>query len=480
MRLKPIALALACAASPVFAAPSEDTAVLMAELKRLAARIEALEAQNKDMEKALNTERISEKEPEIVTRLKAVEMQSLGMLKQARTVEALEGITAGFSLTTVAQQPSAPMRNLGSDLDGKFGNSTLNYRGDAFITLPLDNIGDTESKVFAHFRFGQGTGLNDMYSFSKPNASAFRVTSTNPDDSVAILGQAWYQATIPLPFGGFKPHSKETLEVNFGKMDPFVFFDQNAAANDETKQFLNTAFVHNPLLDAGGDIGVDANGFTPGIRLSYLNWQDKREPWRLSLGVFGAGRGANYSRFFSAPLVIGQAETQLRLMGGLLGNYRAYYWRTGQATSYLGTTPQRSGWGVSADQRVGDATTLFARYGQHIKGTGARFDRALTAGAEVAGYDWQRGGDSIGIAAGLLKTSNSFSADSLTVDADNNGTPDYGYSAKGSERLMEIYYRWRFNKQFEISPSFQFISNPGGDGGAKNFQVFAVRAQLTY
>lgn len=480
MRLKPIALALALAAAPAFAAPADETAVLMAELKRLAARIEALEQQNKEMEKALTTERISEREPEIVTRLKAVEMQSLGMLKQARTVEALEGITAGFSLTTVAQQPSAPMRNLGSDLDGKFGNSQLNYRGDAYVTLPLDNIGDTESKVFAHIRFGQGTGLNDMYSFSKPNASAFRVTSTNPDDSVAILGQAWYQATIPLPFGGFKPHSKENLEVTFGKMDPFLFFDQNAAANDETKQFVNTAFVHNPLLDAGGDIGVDANGFTPGLRLSYLNWMDKREPWRLSLGIFGAGRGANYSRFFSAPLVIAQAETQLRMMGGLLGNYRAYYWRTGQATSYLGDTPQRSGWGVSMDQRVGDATTLFARYGQHIGSSGARFDRAITAGAEIAGSDWNRGGDSIGIAAGLLRTSKGFRADSLTVDADANGTPDFGYSAKKSERLMEVYYRWRFNKQFEMSPHLQLIANPGADGGAKTYQVVGVRAQLTY
>ncbi|HEX8963807.1 MAG TPA: carbohydrate porin, partial [Rhodocyclaceae bacterium] len=274
MALKPLALALAALAMPPAFAATDDTAALKAELQRLAARIEALEQQNKDMEKALASDRISEKEPELVTRLKAVESQSLGMLKQARTVEALDGITAGFSFTTVAQQPSKAASQLGADIDGKFGNSQLNYRGDAYVTLPLDNIGDTESKVFAHFRFGQGFGLNDMYSFSKPNASAFRVTSTNPDDSVAILGQAWYQATIPLPFGGFKPHSKETLEVNFGKMDPFLFFDQNAAANDETKQFLNTAFVHNPLLDAGGDIGVDANGFTPGVRVSYVNKED--------------------------------------------------------------------------------------------------------------------------------------------------------------------------------------------------------------
>ena len=133
-----------------------------------------------------------------------------------------------------------------------------------FVTLPLDNIGDVESRIFAQIRVGQGSGLNAMPSYSKPNASAFRVLGTDPDNSVAVLGQAWYQATIPLPFGGYKPRSREKLEVNFGKMDPFVFFDQNAAANDETKQFLNTVFVHNPLLDAGGEVGVDANGFQPG------------------------------------------------------------------------------------------------------------------------------------------------------------------------------------------------------------------------
>lgn len=480
MALKPLALALAALAMPPAFAATDDTAALKAELQRLAARIEALEQQNKDMEKALASDRISEKEPELVTRLKAVESQSLGMLKQARTVEALDGITAGFSFTTVAQQPSKAASQLGADIDGKFGNSQLNYRGDAYVTLPLDNIGDTESKVFAHFRFGQGFGLNDLYSFSKPNASAFRVTSTNPDDSVAILGQAWYQATIPLPFGGFKPHSKETLEVNFGKMDPFLFFDQNAAANDETKQFLNTAFVHNPLLDAGGDIGVDANGFTPGVRVSYVNKVDKSEPWRLSLGVFGAGRGSNYTRFFSSPLIIAQAETQQRFFGGLLGNYRVYYWRNGQAPGFDGSSAQRSGWGASADQRVGDATTLFARYGQHISGSGARFDRALTAGFELAGFDWGRGADSLGLGGGLLHASNDFRTASATLDADHNGIPDYGYAASGSERLLEIYYRWRFNKQFELSPSLQLIGNPGGNGGAPVYRIIALRAQITY
>jgi carbohydrate-selective porin OprB len=45
---------------------------------------------------------------------------------------------------------------------------------------------------------------------------------------------------------------------------------------------------------------------------------------------------------------------------------------------------------------------------------------------------------------------------------------------------MEIYYRWRFNKQFEISPGLQFIANPGADDSAKAFHVISLRAQLTY
>lgn len=62
-----MASALAAAlAGPALAA---DDAV-MAELKRLAARVEALEQQNQELKKALASERLSEKDPEIVSRIK--------------------------------------------------------------------------------------------------------------------------------------------------------------------------------------------------------------------------------------------------------------------------------------------------------------------------------------------------------------------------------------------------------------------------
>ncbi|HCY17156.1 MAG: porin [Curvibacter sp. GWA2_64_110] len=497
-------LLLACAALlavPAWAAPSQEE--LLQLLTKLSQRLDQLEKRNSELEKqlqaqparapasalpapaleqrvqqleqaqvkidkGLESESISENEPELTSRLKAVEYQSLNTLKAARVIESLEGVTAGISLTTVAQHPNGTTVNAPAGTE----NGQLNYRADAFVTLPLPKVGDTESRIFAQFRMGQGSGLNGMTSYSKPNASAFRVLSAQPDDSVAVLGQAWYQASIPLPFGGFQPHSREKLEINFGKMDPFVFFDQNAAANDETRQFLNTVFVHNALLDAGGDIGVDANGFSPGFRVSYLNNRSKSEAWRLSLGVFGAGRGANYQQFFSAPLILAQAETQLRWDGNP-GNYRLYYWQNGQAAGYDSVTRTRSGWGLSLDQRVGEATTLFGRYSQHIAGSGARFSRALTLGGELAGYGWGRAGDSVGLALGWLNTSSDFARDAISLT-------DYGFAPSGGEQVVELYYRLRINKQFELSPDFQYIGQPGAAPGAAPIALIGLRAQLTF
>ena len=458
---------------PAFAADPTQ-AELLKELRRLSERLEKLEAHNAKLEAALEDDRLSENQPELATRLKATESKAYGMQKMARTVEALDGVSAGVSLTTVAQRASGVPA--GTDI----ASSQLNYRGDIAVTLPMPKVGDTDSKLFAQIRIGQGSGLNALPTvFAKPNASAFRASGGNPDDSVAILGQAWYQATIPLPFGGFRPHSRESLEINFGKMDPFVFFDQNAAANDETRQFLNTVFVHNALLDAGGDIGVDANGFSPGVRVSYLNEKEKPENWRLSLGVFGAGRGANYVKFFGSPLVIAQAETQRKSFGGLTGNYRLYVWSNGQGPGYDGTASYHGGWGVNFDQRLGDGITAFGRYGQGRKGK-LRFDRAVSLGAEFGGSYWDRGGDAIGLAFGAQRISASFRNDSAALDANADGTPDFGYTAQGWEKVSELYYRYRINKQFELSPDFQLIQNPAGNGAASSVKILGLRAQLMY
>lgn len=460
MRLVPSLLAAAVAAAFALPAAADDTAALRAEMKRLAERIEALEKHNKELEQSLATERISEQEPEVVTRLKAVEFQTLSMQKQARQIEALEGISVGASLTGVAQKVSR------GGTPGGEPDSRLNYRGDVSVTLPAGEMGNSEGKLFTHVRFGQGTGvaLRPTYT-STANTVAFE-TSAGPDDSFAILAQAWYQLSIPL--GDVpKANAREHLQLTVGKIDPFVFFDQNTIADDETARFLNNVFVHNPLLDSGGDTGADAYGFAPGAIVKYENTVDKGGEWAVSLGVFGSGPGANFSGNLSDPFVIAQIEKAMRI-NYLPGSYRLYGWTNGRAEGYDGMARRHSGVGVSIDQKVTDEVTLFGRYGHHTTGR-VTFDRALTLGAELSGSDWGRGADAIGLAFGTLRTSGDYRADSLAVS---------GYEASASEQQAEFYYRYKLNGKVELSPDFQYIRRPGGDGAADPVKVIGLRAKV--
>jgi hypothetical protein len=490
MKLAKITAALVVAglALPALAAPDSATLQkLMERMEKLEARnaelekqVKSLKTESEEIAKGLDSPRLSENEPELTVRLKAVEKDTLEMKKSASLADKFEGIVVDAALTTVAQHAS------GLPTGTADGGGQLNYRADVSVELPLDPIGDIEQKVFAHVRIGQGQGLNGAFGnlglfASAPNSVAFRASGANADDSVAILGQAWYQAAIPLPFGGFQPYSREKLELTFGKMDIFGFFDQNEAAGDESVQFLNSVFVHNPLLDAGGEVGVDANGFQPGFVASYLNYRDGAEPWRLSLGVFGAGdRGANYQKSLSTPLLMVQAEKQVKMFGGLSGNYRAYAWTRSQVTELDGvSTAKHTGLGISVDQQVGDGIKLFGRYGQLVEGE-LPFDKALSVGAEISGNYWGRGADAIGIGGSWLKASSAYRAAGGEGDLDGDGTADFTFTPSGAEKVAEIYYRYRVSPQFEITPDFQWVGNPGTNRNAESVKVFAVRANIAY
>jgi hypothetical protein len=444
-------------------AAADDTATLRAELKRLAGRIEALERQNQEMEKALSTERLSENEPELATRFKAVESQTLAMQKPVGKLEqALDGIEVEGSITAVAQK----VRRGGTPSGD--AESRANYRGDLTVTLPVGSMGDADGRLFTHIRLGQGTGvaLRPTYT-SAANTTGFE-TNAGPDDSFAILAQAWYQLSVPLG-DGLKENAREHLHFTVGKIDPFVFFDQNAAADDESAKFLNNAFVHNPLLDSGGDIGADAYGFAPGAVVRYENSVEKGSEWAVSLGVFGSGPGANFSGNLGDPFVIAQIEKAMRL-NYLPGNYRLYGWTNGRAEGYDGLARRHSGVGVSVDQKVTDELTLFARYGHHTTGKVA-FDRALTVGAELEGTPWGRAADSLGLSFGNLRTSSDYRADSLAVA---------GYEAAGNEQQVELYYRYKLNDAVELTPDFQWIKRAGGDGDADAVKVVGLRAKLGF
>lgn len=449
----PIRKTLAVCLVGLVSAPAQagsENEILLQEIKRLSERVAQLEAERSGA--------AAEGNNSLANRLTQVESRVGAMQRPAERFDALQGIAAEAALTMVAQNA------LGGEVTGS--KSQANYRADIEVSLPGGEIGQAQARLFAHLRLGQGQGLtlaNPSYT-ATPNSTAFELSN---GDSAALLAQAWYQLTLPLSEA--QTGTPARLEFTVGKIDPFIFFDQNDIADDESSAFLYHAFVHNPMLDSGGDVGVDLHGFTPGIRLAYRQPDQYTNYWQASLGLFGSGPGASFDSSFDKPFVIGQLEASHELIAGLSGTYRLYTWTNGRATAYDGVTEERhSGWGASLNQQVAEHASLFARYGQSSQGR-VRFDLALTVGAEFGGSYWGRGNDRLGLAAGWLKTSDGYRA----------ADPD-GYGPSGAERLAEIYYVWQLNDQLDISPDLQWIARPGGNGAARDLTVVGLRAKASF
>ncbi len=438
---KMLAAALALAGMmtvPVEAA--QDAEALMQAYERLLQRVEQLEASNKRLEAAL-VQAGNDSVRELSARVEGVENEVQALRKPSALEEAVEGVSASASFTIVGQKMS-----------GDNEASEITTRADVEIELPMGSIGDAEGRLFAHLRAGDGEGV-DTGAFATSNAMAFG------HESRMGLMQAWYQLDIPV--GGTEGNPGR-VEMTLGKIDPFGFFDGNNIADDESEQFLNLAFIHNPLLDAGGDIGAGDDGGSPGLRLAYVSSVNGGNNIAASVGIFGAGdNGANFTDSFDGGLAIGQLEYAGKTFGGLAGAYRLYGWSNSNALALDGVTEERhGGWGVSLDQQVADQVTLFSRMGLSAQGEAA-FDRAVTVGAQFDGGLWGRASDRIGLAAGWLRASS-----------------ESGLS--GSEKPAELYYVWQLNEHVHLSPGMQWIGNPGGDKSADDVILWSLRAKASF
>lgn len=489
-----LALTLCGVIGPALPALAADsTATLQAQVQKLLDRMQKMEQHNADLARrvqeltALATKAppgtpVLSSAPADIERLARVERQSVALQQQLDDLPApapesdspLPAFTA--SLLAVGQNVNA-----GGAASG-LQESRINYRMDLTAELDAGTLGDAKGKVFAQFRLGQGTGLSMVPSYTSTlNTTAFE-TAAGSNDSFGILAQAYYQLEWPLGSTGFNESSPDRLVLNIGKMDVFGLFDQNKVAADEGAQFMNNAFVHNPLLDSGGDIAADAYGFAPGVHLGYFSRSDANWAWGASVGVFGAGsdsaapannNGANFSGDLKQPLVIAQLEVSPQQINGEpRGNYRLYAWTNDATIGLVGQRQSHSGVGISVDQKVGRDWNLFGRVGQRTSGD-APFDTAVTAGFEYAGKSWGRPKDALGFAVGSLSTSKAWR------DATAGGAL-VGYEASGDETIAELYYRIKLNARLNVSPDLQYIARPGGNGSVPSVWAVGLRANIGF
>jgi len=244
-----------------------------------------------------------------------------------------------------------------------------------------------------------------------------------------------------------------------------VSFDGNSFANDETAQFLNAALVNNPTIPF------------PDCGLGAIVHLEPLEGLYVSAGVADADADAREMGFNTAfcgecnwfsIYEVGVVPHLPSPNGPLPGAYRAGLWYDPRPkeTHSGGTRTDDVGFYLSFDQMLlrenaDDAQGLgvFARYG-YADAKVASVECFWSVGCQYLGLIPTRDADVLGfgVAQGTLVKAAGFT--------------------KPQETVFELYYNAAVLPWLSITPSFQYVLNPGGDG-TPDAVVFGVRLQIS-
>ena len=263
----------------------------------------------------------------------------------------------------------------------------------------------------------------------------------------------------------------EAVNLMIGKIDFTAVFDSSAYADDETTQFLNGAFVDDPTIPFP-DYSLGA----------VLTW-NLTDSWYVMGGVADAqadGRESGFNTtfhkedYFFYVLETGITPRLRSAKGPLRGAYRAGLWYDPQDKQRFSSSKTRRddtgfylsfdqlSWKENDDAEDTQGLGFFGRYGWASSKVN-EVTNFWIAGIQYQGLIPDRDDDvlALGFAQGIF--SNQAAA---YID-------DY-------ETVCELYYNAQITSRLAISPSIQYIANPGGDGTTSDAVVLGVRAQISF
>ena len=375
----------------------------------------------------------------------------------ARDVLAKYGLDVALSGTGIYQHNVRGALSTSND-NGRFSGSY-----DLEIAADLETIGlISGAGIYALIEGSTMQGI-DPYSVG----SVFGVNADAAGNREADVTELWYEQTL----------GENIFKVRIGKLDLTggfecrgcpVSFDCNSFANDETTQFLNNALVNNPTIPFPDN----------GLGLA-LHWNPV-EVWYASAGISDAeadAREAGFTTTFDGDSCFFYiAETGLVPQinspnGPLQGAYRLGFWVDSLPREHFdGSGPSRNNKGLylSFDQMLmveGDDNSqglgVFARMGWANEDVYDVHEFA-SAGVQYAGLIPGRGADvtAIGFARGNLSNQAGYTED--------------------CESVIELYHRLRFTPWLGITPSVQYVQNPGGDRSVDDAVAVALRVQAAF
>lgn len=375
------------------------------------------------------------------------------------------GIEFGFGITNIYQQNTRGGTSTHRD-KGRFSGSY-----DLEMTADLERLLGVEgAQLYMH---AEGTwSRSDIDETSV--GSAFGVNGDFAPREAFNVIELWYQQSL----------FDNTLQIRFGKLDMTggfdcsgcpVSFDGNMYANNENTQFLNSALVNNPTIPFP-DYGLGAVVYWNPVTDWYLSvgaadsQADKRET-----GFNTAFRDEDYFVYLAETGITPRLDSA---NGPLQGAYRIGMWycpeprANSQADEDGRAWRDDTGFYLSFDQLLAKENNspddtqglgTFFRYGLADSKTND-LPNFYSFGIQYQGLFEGRDADVLGIgyARGF------FSDRASLVYRD-----DY-------ESVIETYYNAQITRWFNLTPSLQYVTNPGGEGNTKDAVVIGLRATMTF
>lgn len=362
--------------------------------------------------------------------------------------ELMKGLELGVGLTGVVQGT----HNANSDsLPFKKDVTDASYSIDLTFLKQFDNYG----QAFVHLEQGNGQGV-------EPHLKVFSNVNRDADnDNNVRATEVWYEHY-------FAPN-KIPLTITAGKLDPTIYIDDNAYANDENHQFLGRMFRNSPAIEFPDNSGA--------LRLGYELGEI------ADFNALALNGNADWENTFDGLFFAGQVNLHPKLFSRD-GNYRVLGWYNDQNhTKWLDTTQDKKkgyGFGLSFDQEITDSLGLFARYGwQNPKvylnsASDFSLEQSYSLGAQLKGNIWRRKNDVVGIAFGQIFPSNDYKKAGVELSPVRKADP---------ENHLELYYKLAVNKHLFLSPDLQVIWNPYGNdavNGDSTITVGGMRAHVEF
>jgi high affinity Mn2+ porin len=371
------------------------------------------------------------------------------------------------------------------------GHNSLNphdeYATSNVSTLFLGYQLTQNTEVFLDMEEASGGGLSDALGLAgETNLDVVRnpLLSKKPYVARIMLRHIipLSSETVDAQRGTFALATKlpvRRIELRAGKFGTADFFDVNEVGSDSHLQFMNWTVDNNGAYD----YAADTRGYTYGVMASYFD-----RNWAFRFGEMLMPQVANgpdlewnlhkaHSENYELEFHPGRGEkrnTTVRLLSYInhanMGVYRDAInnFLSGAApapeiTAHAFHTTAKYGFGVNIEHEMSHDIRVFARWGwnegQHESYAYTEVDETLAFGAYVAGSQWHRKLDKVGIAF----VSNGISAyhqQYLELGGSGFLLGDGGLNY-GRENILEAYYNAHVWRGFFFGPNLQHINNPG-------------------